>query len=821
MKKIFTFLLLLTSYCGFAQSIVISQVYGGGGNSGATYTNDFVELFNPTSSAINIKDWSVQYNSATSTTTKWYKTILPNVSIAPGQYYLIQEAVGAAGTVALPTPDVIGTIGLAGGSGKLILTNDTADYSIASPTGANIIDKFGYGPTSTSFEGTPTAILTNSTAALRNNAGCTDANNNSTDFTIGAPAPRNTATAIHLCSPSVTPSLTAGVFTNFGSVTVGQSSASQNYSLSGANLTGAPGNITVTAPTDFQVSKDNITWASSVTIAYSAATLSSTLVYVRFTPTTAGVKSATVSNAGGGLVSALTVAVAGTATAPVTPTLVAGALTAFGSNCINVATAANSFTLNGTALSNATITVAALSGYTYATTLGGTYTSSLSLTQSGGTYAQTIFVKFTPTANSTYSGNIAITGGGATAINVAASGAGANNAPTLVTGAVSGILLTSASVVSGSISVNGCSAITAYGIEYSTVNGFATGTGIKVAGTNLSGTSFSVAITGLVSGTTYYYKAYATNGGGTGYGVQSNFTTQSPVINATSLAPFGSVCITATSAAGSFTLSSAALTSTNVIVGPLNGYIFSTTLGGTYTSTLNLPQVGGAYSQVIYVKFSPVAVQNYNGNIPVAGGGALPINVAVAGSASNTPPTVSTGAASFVNLNSATIVGSITDFGCTTITASGFEYSSIKGFAAGNGTKVTTTAVGNNLSATLTSLVPASTYYYKAYAVNNGGIAYGTQQSFKTDSLKDNFIIYATPLMQGGVLHYSLTNVKPSHYQIYILNNAGQVVYKKEMIQQLNFIDDKISIPSNFQTGYYTLQIANYEFSRSKIFLIL
>ena len=26
--------------------IVISQVYGGGGNSGATLTNDFIELFN-------------------------------------------------------------------------------------------------------------------------------------------------------------------------------------------------------------------------------------------------------------------------------------------------------------------------------------------------------------------------------------------------------------------------------------------------------------------------------------------------------------------------------------------------------------------------------------------------------------------------------------------------------------------------------------------------------------------------------------------------------------------------------------------------------
>ena len=33
---------------GIAEHIVISQVYGGGGNAGATYTHDFIELYNPT-----------------------------------------------------------------------------------------------------------------------------------------------------------------------------------------------------------------------------------------------------------------------------------------------------------------------------------------------------------------------------------------------------------------------------------------------------------------------------------------------------------------------------------------------------------------------------------------------------------------------------------------------------------------------------------------------------------------------------------------------------------------------------------------------------
>src|SRR6266702_2576520 len=77
-------------------SVVISQVYGGGGNSGATYKNDFIELFNPTASPVSVAGWSVQY--ASSTGTSWQVTTLPTLTLQPGQYLLLQEAAGAAGT---------------------------------------------------------------------------------------------------------------------------------------------------------------------------------------------------------------------------------------------------------------------------------------------------------------------------------------------------------------------------------------------------------------------------------------------------------------------------------------------------------------------------------------------------------------------------------------------------------------------------------------------------------------------------------------------------------------------------------------------------
>ncbi|PKL93187.1 MAG: hypothetical protein CVV20_04940, partial [Gemmatimonadetes bacterium HGW-Gemmatimonadetes-1] len=72
--------------------VVISQVYGGGGNSGATLTNDFIELHNAGTAAVSLDGWSVQYASSAGTT--WSRTNLTG-SIAPGGYYLVQQAQGS------------------------------------------------------------------------------------------------------------------------------------------------------------------------------------------------------------------------------------------------------------------------------------------------------------------------------------------------------------------------------------------------------------------------------------------------------------------------------------------------------------------------------------------------------------------------------------------------------------------------------------------------------------------------------------------------------------------------------------------------------
>ncbi|RYE15250.1 MAG: hypothetical protein EOP51_27070, partial [Sphingobacteriales bacterium] len=293
---------------------------------------------------------------------------------------------------------------------------------------------------------------------------------------------------------------TTGTIADFGNVTVGSSSASQSYNLSGTNLAGAPGNITVTAPsTDFQVSNNNTSWGASTTVAYTSATLPATPVWVRFTPQTAGLKSGNISNSGAGAATAVTVAVSGTGVAPVDPTISATSLTAFGNVCNNTTAGPNSFTINAINLTNANITVAPLAGFAYATVAGGPYTNSLTLLQAGGTFTQTVFVNFSPTAVQSYNGNIVVAGGGAaSSINVAAAGAGTNTAPAVTTGAATAITI-SAATVAGSIGSIGCSAVTAYGIEYSLTSGFPNGSGTAVASSNLAAGNYTASLSGLAA----------------------------------------------------------------------------------------------------------------------------------------------------------------------------------------------------------------------------------------------------------------------------------------------------------------------------------
>lgn len=263
-----------------SNSIVISQVYGGGGNTGAQYQSDFVELFNRSGVSITFSSWSVQYTSATGSS--WSVTSVSG-TLAPGQYFLVKLASGnSCATLpcgaALPTPDAIGTTPMSASSGKVALVNSATALTCGLATGdclpdASILDFVGYG-SANNYEGAAITGLSNTVAAARKTSGCTETDSNSADFATAAPAPRNSATPPAPCGagsladlqvsktstgpalPNGTAIFTIGVF-NAGAATASTvivtdtipagfgfaSSSSGSPIITGQNLTWGLGNL--------------------------------------------------------------------------------------------------------------------------------------------------------------------------------------------------------------------------------------------------------------------------------------------------------------------------------------------------------------------------------------------------------------------------------------------------------------------------------------------------------------------------------------------------------------------------------------------------
>ena len=186
---------------GAAQAqVVISQAYGGGGNSGATIKSDFIELHNNGNSSVDLSTWSVQYASAAGTS--WAKTNLTG-SIPAGGYYLIKELDGGGNVPPITNQDATGTIAMGGTAFKLALVNSTTILSGACPSDASIQDLVGAGGSASCYEGAAAAPAPSNTSSIvRLAAGCTDTNVNSADFETAAQplTPRNSSSVAVSCN---------------------------------------------------------------------------------------------------------------------------------------------------------------------------------------------------------------------------------------------------------------------------------------------------------------------------------------------------------------------------------------------------------------------------------------------------------------------------------------------------------------------------------------------------------------------------------------------------------------------------------------------
>jgi predicted extracellular nuclease len=189
--------------------VVISQVYGGGGSSGAAYRSDFVELHNNGDTSIDLTGWSLQYAEEAYAPGPWQSTNLGG-SIAPGGFYLVKLADGSdASAPVLPAPDAIGTITMNNAGGTLMLRNtqtvlDSVGCPLETP-GWPTVDVVGFG-TAQCADYLPTSALTDTTSLFRKLNGCfyhTDVES----FVTGAPAPRNTQSEPRLCHTGPLPTI--------------------------------------------------------------------------------------------------------------------------------------------------------------------------------------------------------------------------------------------------------------------------------------------------------------------------------------------------------------------------------------------------------------------------------------------------------------------------------------------------------------------------------------------------------------------------------------------------------------------------------------
>jgi len=195
----------LVAQSAFAVSAIrISQAYGGGGSAspGPTYNQDYVEIYNSSSYAVEISNWTIEYGSATGNWGSSSSNIFtfPSPTHIPAcSYILVALGTPSAGGGPLPiTPDYTGTLAMSATNGKVALFNAVnTNLACGSELAGTLQDKLAYG-TGNCPEGTAIAALSTTTGAVRNTGGAADTDNNAADFTIVTnPVPRNSASPLN------------------------------------------------------------------------------------------------------------------------------------------------------------------------------------------------------------------------------------------------------------------------------------------------------------------------------------------------------------------------------------------------------------------------------------------------------------------------------------------------------------------------------------------------------------------------------------------------------------------------------------------------
>ena len=325
-----------------------------------------------------------------------------------------------------------------------------------------------------------------------------------------------------------------------------------------------------------------------------------------------------------------------------------------------------------------------------------------------------------------------------------------------------------------------------------------------------SGTgSFTANITDYYEGSTVFYKAYATNSEGTAYGevmwftMENNASLPTVVTNdATNVTSTGATLNGIVTNDGGATVTERGfMYATSELL--LSSVFGSTVQCGSGTGSFTANLTGYDDGTVVYYKaYATNSEGTAYGEVMSFTTGAF-------------PPTVQTNSASNITATSAKLSGNVTFNGGATVTARGFMY----GTDANNLSQSIQSGSGTgSYTKTLSGLSASTTYYYKAYATNSEGTAYGEVMSFTTEdaslpTVVTNDATNVTPT--GGILNGNVTSdggaTVTERGFIYIGSSFGGNLFESLVgSASLEFLNNCSTVQCGSGTGSFSANITDY-----------
>ncbi len=217
-----------------SDSIVISQVFTGGGDGGSRISNDYIELFNRGSSTVNLTGWVLYYAPGTSVT---FVAIPLSGSMAPGSYYLIRGGGGGFGGSIPIRFDISSPVNFEQNGGRIALFNMEVTLTQCPAIGTEgLVDLVGYGDSSCS-ESFRAPELTNRDSIILGSGGCIDTDRNGADFTL-LPSPflRNSLSGRNPCDGASSDASRTLSLAQAGGTSLQSSGASQGIAVGSATI---------------------------------------------------------------------------------------------------------------------------------------------------------------------------------------------------------------------------------------------------------------------------------------------------------------------------------------------------------------------------------------------------------------------------------------------------------------------------------------------------------------------------------------------------------------------------------------------------------